>query len=383
MAKSKIPQLPAPTASVDREWSEALSDHAKERMLKARLQLQQVEPFWGHLLLNFTYREDRQFQGDMYTDGEVIWYNPQKVLSLRWGECAWKLAALAARCMLLHHTRRNGRDAEVVAIDGSMRIKLWDLAGHVTVWHVLTGLGTYKDIPGRHPLINVPDSVIGDHEDKWKANGWTIEAVYHDLLDDAREQGRTLSPNDPRRNAPEYVDGAVMDSTYGGTERAIEEGRWSQAVQQAAAHARQAGKLPGNLETVIDEPPPSPVDMYALLHEFISVCGGRDDYSWRKPSPYYMAHDMYLPTLYGEEAPPMVIFTDTSGSISKEWLRDFAGILTAVLFDVRPRMTYHLHVDAIVQKPEIYEPGEPIELADFDRLPKQINPIGLENDKNG
>ena len=90
------------------------------------------------------------------------------------------------------------------------------------------------------------------------------------------------------------------------------------------------------------------------------------DYSWMRPNRRHLWRGLYLPGIVKEGVGEIVIAVDCSGSISGRQLRLFEAEARSILEGQRPERVYVLYFDAVVQKVEIYEAGQPISL----------NPVG-------
>ncbi|MCS7243100.1 DUF2201 family putative metallopeptidase [Candidatus Caldatribacterium sp.] len=91
------------------------------------------------------------------------------------------------------------------------------------------------------------------------------------------------------------------------------------------------GKLPGELDRVIDELLEAKIDWKELLENAI-LDATRNDYSYRKPyKPSLVYADTYIPSLNEPDRREVVIIVDTSGSISEGVLRLFLSEVKEIL----------------------------------------------------
>lgn len=139
-----------------------------------------------------------------------------------------------------------------------------------------------------------------------------------------------------------------------------QESQWKVAAVQAATAAKQQGNLPAGLQRLVDEAVRNKVDWKSALRRFMQQ-SAKNDYSWRMPSPRYASQGLYLPRLYSETMPPVVVVVDTSGSIGQEELNVFHAELTSIIEECRPEKTWLVYCDAAVANVQEFIPGDPLE----------------------
>jgi predicted metal-dependent peptidase len=100
--------------------------------------------------------------------------------------------------------------------------------------------------------------------------------------------------------------------------------------------------LPAGLGRTVEEVIHPPADWRSVLREFVAT-HARNDYSWSRPNRRFLAQGLYLPGLYSEELGEVVLAIDTSGSIDRKMLGDFAVEVNAVLasYDCSVTVLYH------------------------------------------
>jgi predicted metal-dependent peptidase len=140
---------------------------------------------------------------------------------------------------------------------------------------------------------------------------------------------------------------------------------WEIAVKQAMTVAQQAGKMPAGLDRTMEGAAEAAVNWRELLRRLWSETTAAD-YSWMRPNRRHLWRGLYLPGVVKEGVGEIVIAVDCSGSISGRQLRLFEAEARSILEGQRPERVYVLYFDAVVQKVEIYEAGQPISL----------NPVG-------
>ena len=83
----------------------------EQKLTKAKSLLIMSEPFFGSLVLRLPLEEDTKTK-TMVTNGKSIRYNPKVINDASVQEVQGMLAHTVMHPALLHHTRRNGRDAD-------------------------------------------------------------------------------------------------------------------------------------------------------------------------------------------------------------------------------------------------------------------------------
>ncbi|HSR13625.1 MAG TPA: hypothetical protein VLS90_19410, partial [Thermodesulfobacteriota bacterium] len=98
---------------------------AKTILTRAKIQIILTEPFWASLLLKLEFDEDVSAP-TMWTDGTRVGYNPDFVIGLAPEELMGVLAHEVGHCILLHTTRRAGRNG-----------RRWNIACDYSLNHVI------------------------------------------------------------------------------------------------------------------------------------------------------------------------------------------------------------------------------------------------------
>ena len=123
------------------------------------------------------------------------------------------------------------------------------------------------------------------------------------------------------------------------------------AVRQATVIAKKMGKLPGGMETLIDQLSEPKLDTQALLQRFMDSAS-KSDYSYRRPNRRAMVNGIISPSLYSNDLGEIAIALDTSMSMSQDDLNEMASEISGILQDFS--CTIHLiNVDTKVQSYEV------------------------------
>jgi predicted metal-dependent peptidase len=353
-----------------------------QKLTRARVQLLILQPFFGTLCLRL-----KLSPGDlptMATDGSKIVYNPAFVDELKPAELEGTLAHEVMHCALGHQCRRGTRDQG-----------LWNEAADFAINPILTANGftlpagalidpafanlsaeeiyarllrkkteggsdsnqgqqqtspgggttsTPQGAPGTHP--SNPHS--GNSSRSASAQQRKLQATasvpprpggFGEVLDATDEHGQTASPAEQRR----------------------QEHEWSIAAEQALRSAKACGHDPVGVERPLTESRQSQQDWRAILRDFLAATMP-SDYRWTPPNRRYIASGLYLPSVERRGLGEIVIAVDTSGSIGKLELEQFAGEISAISEEAQPETIHVAYCDAAVQSTQEFTASEPVRL---------------------
>jgi predicted metal-dependent peptidase len=129
-----------------------------------------------------------------------------------------------------------------------------------------------------------------------------------------------------------------------------DENEFREAIARAASVAKAVGKLPGNIQRMVDEilaPQISWRDQIRLT--MTGLIGSRGE-SWRRPNRRRLALNpiVMLPGRAGYGCETVVVAVDTSGSVSQQELDAYMGEVGGILADVKPRRIIVIGCDAQV-----------------------------------
>lgn len=296
---------------------------ATQAIIRARTNLVMMEPFFGTLAIRLKLKADPSCQ-TAWTEGTHIGFNPTWINTLTPHEVRGLICHEVLHVSNGHPWRRGHRDH-----DDPMH-KKWNHACDHAINPIIK--------EAKHEL---PPGGLFDKQ----FAGLSAEAIYN-KLPDIPSGGL---PTDEVRDAPNPE------------EHAQQQAEWQVAVRQAAQVAKMRGRLPASLERLVEELTRPKIDWKSELRRFVQQAA-RNDYTWRRPNSRYVHAGLYLPSLYSEEMPPMVVAVDTSGSIGQEELRTFASEITAIAQECRPSHIHVLYIDAKVQKVDEFETGDVIEI---------------------
>jgi hypothetical protein len=117
----------------------------------------------------------------------------------------------------------------------------------------------------------------------------------------------------------EIVDENGQEVVLSKEELRILEREWKKNFTEAATYAKQRGKLPGNIERMLEKILAPIVNWKELLHKFV-VNTLPVDNSWSKPNKKGISFNMYLPINIRENI-EVVVAPDLSGSTKNDYTR--------------------------------------------------------------
>lgn len=323
---------------------------AKEKLTKARAGLILDLPFFGSLALRLTLQEDPSCE-TAWTDGKSMGYNPDFIESLSLDQVKGLICHEVMHCACAHQARRGDRNHQK-----------WNIAGDYAINQII-----------EDAKITLPEGHLIDPAYK----GMNADEIYSKLPNTPPAPSQEGNSRGTLQRAPAGVDkgvgndpgrcGEVRDAESPKSEiqNAQSEQDWKVAVAQAAQEARMQGKLPAGLDRLVTDILEPKVDWREVLRRFVDQ-SAKNDYQWFPPNRRYIHQRLYLPSLKSEELPPIVIAIDTSGSIGKEELDQFAVEMTAILEDHHTSCTV-IYCDARIANVEEFS---------SDDLPLQLHPKG-------
>lgn len=296
-----------------------------KRVQIARTSLLLDQPFFGVLALQLVQVEDPTCD-TAWTDGRSIGWSPAFVDTLSPDELIGVLAHEVMHCACGHAWRRDSRDA-----------KRWNIAADYAINDLLTSAG-----------LKLPSSALLDPQYSGKHAEWI-----YDRLPPSSPNGGNGQGNDPGGS------GEVRDAPADGT--APTESDWQQATEQAKNAAKAQGKLPASLQRQLGDATKPVVDWRSLLRRYVQeVC--KVDYSWTRPNVRYIPSGLYLPALHSIACGRIAVAIDTSGSIDRVLLQQFAAEVQAIASEMQPSSVDVLYCDAKVHRVDTFDRGELIEM---------------------
>lgn len=387
------------------------------KLVKARIQLLFSHPFFASLCLRLQFIS--RAIPTMSTDGRAIYYGEKFVESLTPAELEGVLAHEAFHCALGHHCRRGTRTSDrwneacdyainpiilqnglVLPADALIKKEFEGLSAEEIYARLAPepshGGGGQKPQPDgasggsrpeASPQVPVADSQAGGAKKppgpkaagRRKPESAPQQKPSNSQPDSSQSQtpnpDRTqqVSSQMPNPTPPPQVQprpgaiGEVMDAVDDDgdpasvAETTEQEQHWAVAAEQAAQLAKSCGNAPLGIDRLLEEARESKKDWRSILREFVAATTP-SDYRFCPPNRRYIHAGLYLPSIHREGTGRIVVAVDTSGSIGKEELKQFAGEISAISEEAQPEAIHVVYCDTAVQSTQEFAPSEPIEL---------------------
>lgn len=313
---------------------------SRERITLARTNLVIDHPFFGVLALRLRIVEDNTMP-TAYTDGSMIGYNDAFIRSLTMAQLMFVIAHEVMHCAMGHQWRIGARQPE-----------RWNYAADYSINPIIND----AKAGGSGLKLEMPPDCLFDEKYKGKSAEW----IYSHLQDkkNAGGSGQKKGKGKAGGGAGSVPGGCNCDGVRPAQGGDPSESEWRVMANHAAAVARQAGKLPGALAGFVEGLNEAQIDWRAAMRRFVQESALRCDYTWKRPNPRYTHIGGYLPSLRGEQTPPIAVAFDTSGSVSDKELAAFITELQSIIDEVQPAAIHFIQCDAKVQSHEELGPED-------------------------
>lgn len=317
---------------------------AEELMTKAVAAIVLEDPFYGYLLLRQDVVQDANIP-TACVNGKRLRYNPAFLRSLTNLQIKGLLKHEIMHVAYMHHLRRGTRDPEK-----------WNIAGDYVINALLVENGVEL------PPNGLIDKTMAEH---------STEHVYS-ILPDPPKRPRpgkggdgppeSIQPGDGSEERPDdgkWNWGGVEDapgSEDEATRQEMEDEIKSEVIAAANA-AKVHGKLPANIERLLDHIRQSKMPWRKILARFFRATA-KNDYTWLRPNRRFLASNIYLPSLHSDALGPIVIGVDTSGSVSGDEMAAFFGCINGILKQTKPESIHVVYCDAEVNNVQVFRPND-------------------------
>lgn len=308
----------------DKKVDPAIIFKSKERMGNSRARLLLQQPFYGVLLSMIDFIPETAIP-TMATDGAKVYYSPEWVMELTDDEVFGVLLHEISHCIYLHCTRKRRLNRAH---------HRWNVACDYVINLEIKDMG-----------YALPGSVLLDQ----KYRDQNAEQVYDQLPEDC-ENLHTLDI---------HIDNSDEGSWDDMEDRII-------TAYEMTKNQKGRGSTPGGLKRWIDKLRKSKVRWERIFHRYVGQALAKDDYSFTRINKRFVGQDMYLPALRSYIVGSVVLAIDTSGSIGRNCLEQFAAELAKVSHLVSEVLV--MTCDAQVQ--------EVVKVRKFDNFLKKIQMKG-------
>lgn len=341
-APSSRSKKPLPTKE---EYAAAL-DKATKLLNKARAHIIVDHPFFATIMLKHPMTPSMQVPTLGVNARGHIFYNPVFLADKSLDEVKFGVCHEILHYASGHPIRRGARDP-----------KKWNIAGDMWINDTLKKSG-FTLIPG---VIDVPGSAER-----------TVEDIYASFPPDdpngggSGQQGgqggqQGQSGQQPPGGEDSIGDDLQDDENLGDADKSEIDAQRKLDVAEAAQIAKQRGKLPGALQDFATDTVQSKTPWYEILERYMTD-RVQTDQSWARPNRRY-APDFYMPTRDSEGSMGEIVCqVDISGSVSKQEIEHYNGHLKRIAEQCRPSKVHVIYTDTQVQKHEIFEKPEDMEI---------------------
>jgi predicted metal-dependent peptidase len=309
-----------------------------DRLKQARSRLMISNVFFGSAAINLKFKEDKA-QPTAWTDGKSLGYNPDFTDSLPLDQLEALICHEVLHAILNHPLRLKGRDR--------------DTANQAMDY-------TVNGITQRANLAPIPemllDPILSSRERSFEQNYTTLkqqkeEEEKQKQQEQQNQPDKTEEPPGPTTGQPGQDQkgedqqpgdqpGDVREPTaedgkpFNESEAAQLEAEWKTIAVQSAQKAEQAGQGNADIKRLIQTLTVKQRDLEDILRDFLSAAI-TSDYSYRRPNKRHIIHDLYMPSLDGDEIAKIVMVMDTSGSVGETELSYFTAKLNSILSEFR------------------------------------------------
>jgi len=323
----------------------------REQIVKAKIDLQRNAPFFAHLVMNMNITEDINVPTMGVNFKGNAKYNPEWIATLSLNETQGVLCHEVMHVALTHLLRLGKKDMMTWNIACDMLINYMILQeGFELPTGILIPDGSTYTLPiqGSSDLVidvkgKVAEEVyeeLEQHLPKCKcpchSEKCSVKPEDGDSDDDDDGDGDGDGDGDNSGcgcgcpsygfDSHEYHDGELSE-----TEKQAIEKEWKAKLVDAATSAKARGKLPANMERLIDGLLNPKLNWKAILYQYIT----KDilyNHTYKKPGRRSHATGIYMPSEIKENL-EVTVTVDTSGSISNteftEFMSEVSGIANA------------------------------------------------------
>lgn len=300
--------------------------HPLDKLIKARSALLLKDPFYAALAMRLKLVVDENIP-TLCTDGVDLRANPAFLKDLTVDQCKGEWVHEMWHILAKHHLRMEHRHRLLAniamdkAIDPMVRrggFTMSDIsqddefAGHSFEY-------IYEKIKDRYTIIQIKLATAGSGDSDDGDEGSTPPQGGEQVQD---KNGNEVKPHGEVSPHPAHKKGDMA------VKKAEEE--LNQQIQMAYQVAKQQGKVPAEVDRLIDELTNPVLPWKEILSRFLTAYA-RSDYTWKSPNRRYVQHGLYMPRLYNEVLGKVGWYVDTSGSINLDELRLFGSEIQGAL----------------------------------------------------
>ena len=302
-----------------KEELEVMRADVADRIIVARVGLLLRHPFFGNMATRLKVENCDAWCPTAATDGKHLFYNTQFFNALSNKEIEFVIAHEILHCVFDHILRREDRDPEI-----------YNIACDYIVNNTLV-----------RDKIGDPVKMIPIYQD-WKYNDWQSEAVYDDIYEKAKENGKKFLEQ-LGQLLDEHIDwekkpGQSKKGKGGkGQQRPYYTKEEMKKIRDqvkenmiSAAQSAGAGNVPAEIERMIKELTEPKMNWREILRQQIQATV-RNDYTFSRPSRKGWHTGVVLPGMNFDQQIDCAIAFDMSGSIGNDQAKDFLSEVKGIM----------------------------------------------------
>ncbi len=281
---------------------------AEQRITQSRVRLLLNKPFFGQLATRLRLEDASNNIPTAATDGRRFLFNREFVDSLTDNELDFLVGHEVMHCVYDHMEARGDREPRLynAAADYNINMTLVEQS-------VGDPIGEDKLGGGKICL-------------DWKYQGWNSYEIYDDLFE-KKSQAKSMDVHlDPNGSGNEDGEGQGVEIPMTSEERKALADEIKQATIQAAQSAGEG--VPEAVKRMINELIAPKMDWRDILRTQLES-SIKNDFTFMRPSK--RSGEVIFPGMNKDEELNLFIALDTSGSITKEILRDFLSEVQGIM----------------------------------------------------
>jgi len=315
-----------PDPDITEEALLAMREETLERIIVARVGLLLRHPFFGNMATRLKIMAADDWLPTAAVDGRNLYFNTQFFNALSNKEIEFVIAHEILHCVFDHLGRREGRDPV-----------LYNIAADYIVNNLLV-----RDRIGDKPKL------VDCYQD-FKYEGWQSEAVYDELFEQAKENGKKFL-DELGELLDEHLDGegdqdgeADAGETKDGNGNTVSKAKPKYSKEEAkkikdeikegmlqAAQAAGAGNTPGEVQRMIKELTEPQMNWREIISQQIQSTI-KHDFTFQRPNRKGWQSGAILPGQNFDEQIDCCIALDMSGSIGDVQAKDFLGEVKGIM----------------------------------------------------
>jgi predicted metal-dependent peptidase len=315
---------------------------AKDKLIKARVKLQEQNPFFSYLTMYLKFIEKENIDSCGVDITGNFYYNPNFIESLSNSEVKTVLCHEVMHIALLHLNRLGSKDKMI-----------WNIATDITINNFLVNLNfdfTGKLQSGLKPhnnMIEISDIEIKDLDKKF------AEEIYFILLKEKSNLTKMFKSFGLNKMG-EGFDSHIFSKNLPQEQKDLEK-EIKKRLSEAYTHAKARGNSPKGVERYIDGILQEKLNWKEILYKYI-IKEIPYDYSYSYPSKKSYSTGIYMPRIT-KETINIAVAVDVSGSIGKEELTEFISEIIGIAKSFENVKINVMFVDTAVNNHYVIENG--------------------------